>query len=162
VKIDKAIDDVQKAESALAKELRAIGERHATEHDIYHMTHTLANKCDDHLHELAPIAERYGASTSDNGVPDAPSILQAVRHKSSELLGRSETAGLTLLHDLRKLYMAAQEAELDWVILGQAAQAVRDAELLEVTNSCHEHAEVRGKWLRTRIKESAPQVLGTG
>jgi hypothetical protein len=162
VKIDKAIEDVQKAETELAKELRAVGERHAAEHDIYHVTHALAKQCGDHLHELAPIAERYGASSSDNGIPDAPSILQAVGHKSSELLGRSEVAGMVLLHDLRKLYMAAQEAELDWVILGQAAQAVRDQELLDVTTGCHEHAEVRGKWLRTRIKESAPQVLATG
>ena len=55
-----------------------------------------------------------------------------------------------------------QEAEIAWVILAQAAQAVRDHELLQVASLCHEEAEARGKWLRTRIKESAPQVLATG
>ena len=49
-----------------------------------------------------------------------------------------------------------------WVILAQAAQAVRDRELLRVASLCHQEAEARGKWLRTRIKESAPQVLATG
>ena len=41
-------------------------------------------------------------------------------------------------------------------------QAVRDRELLQVASLCHEEAAGRGKWLRTRIKESAPQVLATG
>jgi len=71
-------------------------------------------------------------------------------------------SGLLLLRDLRNLYLSAQEAEIDWVILAQAAQAVRDRELLQVVSLCHEEAEARGKWLRTRIKESAPQVLATG
>jgi hypothetical protein len=162
MKINDAIEDVQQAEADLAGDLRAIGERHTAEHDVYHMTHTLASQCDDHLHELAPVAARYGVSVPGNGVPDAPSLLETVRHGGSELVGRSERSGSQLLRDLRKLYLAAQEAELAWVILGQGAQAVRDADLLEVTSGCHAHAEARGKWLRTRIKESAPQVLATG
>jgi hypothetical protein len=48
------------------------------------------------------------------------------------------------------------------VILAQAAQAVRDRELLLVASECHGEAEARGKWLRTRIKESTPQVLVAG
>ncbi|MFL6011692.1 MAG: hypothetical protein ACJ734_07880, partial [Gaiellaceae bacterium] len=61
MKLDKAIEDVQDAEAELAKELRAIGERHAVEHDLYHLGHTLAKQCADHLERLAPFAERYGA-----------------------------------------------------------------------------------------------------
>ncbi|MFL5982405.1 MAG: hypothetical protein ACJ74R_11935, partial [Gaiellaceae bacterium] len=71
-------------------------------------------------------------------------------------------SGLLLLRDLRNLYLSAQEAEIAWVILAQAAQAVRDRELLQTVSLCHEEAEARGKWLRTRIKEAAPQVLATG
>lgn len=70
-------------------------------------------------------------------------------------------SGLLLLRDLRDLYLATQEAEISWVILGQVAHAVRDRELLEVTTACREQAEARGKWVRTRIKQSAPQVLAT-
>jgi hypothetical protein len=162
MRIGEAVEDVQRAEADLASELRAIGERHAAEHDVNHTTHTLANQCGDHLRELAPVAAQYGAPASGNVVPDAPSLLETVRHKGSEFEGRSEASGALLLSDLRKLYLAAQKAELAWVILGQAAQAVRDAELLEVSNRCHEHADARGKWLRTRITKSAPQVLSTG
>ena len=139
-----------------------VGERHAVEHDVYHLGHTLAKQCADHLERLAPFAERYGASPAADRVDESPGLLETLRHKSSELLGRSETSGLLLLRDLRNLYLTAQEAELAWIILAQAAQAVRDGELLREVTLCHEEAEMRGKWLRTKIKESAPQVLASG
>jgi hypothetical protein len=161
MRLGEAVEDVQRAEADLASEFRAIGERHAGEH-IYHMTHTLASQCDYHLHELAPVAARYGATPPRNSVSDAPSLLETVRRREPGLAGRPAASGTSLLGDLRMLYLASQEAELAWVILGQGARAVRDADLLEVTSGCHEHAEARGKWLRTRIKESAPQVLATG
>lgn len=162
MKLDKAIADVQDAESDLAKELRTIGERHAVEHDLYHLGHALARQCADHLERLTPFVERYGARARDEGVAESPSLLETLRHKSAELLGRSELSGVLLLRDLRNLYLTAQEAEIAWVILAQAAQAVRDRELLALVTVCHEEAEARGKWLRTRIKQSAPQVLATG
>jgi hypothetical protein len=161
MKIDLAIKDVQNAESDLGKRLRAIGERHATEHDLYHLGHTLARQCAEHLQQLAPSAERYGAG-GGGGVPESPGVLETVRRRSGELLGRSESSGLLLLKDLRSLYLSAQEAEIAWVILVQAAKAARDRELLDVATSCHQETEACGKWLRTRIKESAPQVLATG
>jgi hypothetical protein len=161
VKVDKAIAQVQEAETELAKELRKVGERHAVEHDLYHLSHTLAKQCQSHLDRLEPFAARYGASTSVDGVADSPTLLERMRHKTAELVGRSEATGMLLLRDLRDLYLAAQEAEIAWVILAQVAQAARDRELLVVVSECHEEAEARGKWLRTRIKESSPQVLAT-
>jgi hypothetical protein len=162
MKLDKAIEDVQNAEAELAKELRAVGERHAVEHDLYHLGHTLAKQCADHLERLAPFGELYGASSADDRIDESPALLETLRHKSAELLGRSESSGVLLLRDLRNLYLTAQEAEIAWVILAQAAQAVRDRELLQQVRLCHEEAEARGKWLRTKIKESAPQILATG
>ena len=162
MKLGKAVEDVQDAEAELARLLRTVGERHAAEHDLYHMGHTLARQCAEHLAQLAPFADRYGASGHSDRVAESPGVLATVRRKSSELLGRSETSGLLLLADLRTLYLSAQGAEIAWVILIQAARAVRDQELLDAAGSCHQEAEARGKWLRTRIKESAPQVLATG
>jgi hypothetical protein len=40
--------------------------------------------------------------------------------------------------------------------------AIRDGDLLHVACTCREQAETCGKWLRTRIKESSPQILATG
>jgi hypothetical protein len=163
MKVQIAIDRVERSERELASELRSVAERHAADHDVYHLGHTLALHCGEHLAALHPFAERYGAHT-ENGddVSTSPGFLEAVRHKASELLGRTEPAGLLLLRDLRELYMHAQEAEIDWVILMQTAAAARDPELLDVAAGCHQETESVGKWLRTRIKQTAPQVLVAG
>jgi hypothetical protein len=159
MRLDTAIADVQDAEASLANDLRAIGERHAAEHDLYHLGHTLAKQCEEHLERLAPFAERYGAPDAD---AESPGLLESPRHMSSKFPGRSEATGMLLLRDLRTLYLGAQEAEIAWVILTQAAQAARDRDLLAAARPCQEEAAMRGKWLRTRIKESAPQVLASG
>ena len=162
MKLDIAIEDVQDAEAGIGKRLRAVGERHAAEHDLYHLGHTLARQCDEHLQQLAPFADRYGASGAKKDVGESPSIVETVRRRSGDLLGRSKTSGLLLLKDLRALYVSAQEAEIAWVVLVQVAQAARDPELLQTASTCHQAAEVRGKWLRTRIKEASPQILVAG
>ncbi|MFL6130920.1 MAG: hypothetical protein ACJ73E_17880 [Mycobacteriales bacterium] len=40
--------------------------------------------------------------------------------------------------------------------------AVRAAELLSAATPCHTETGTCAKWLRSRIKEAAPQVLATG
>jgi hypothetical protein len=45
------------------------------------------------------------------------------------------------------------------VIVAQAAQALRDAELLGVCTECHTESIVQMHWLLTRIKTAAPQAL---
>jgi len=160
--MNKAIEDVHDAEAELAKRLRVTGERHAGESDVYHLAHTLARRCAEHLRALAPAAGRYGAKPAPDDLDTSPGLLETLRRKGGEVVGRSETAGLLLMADLRELYLAAQHAELAWVVLLQAAKARRDAELIEVVTHCHEEAEMCGKWLRTRIKEAAPQVYASG
>jgi hypothetical protein len=162
VKMHKAIEEVHEAEAALAKRLRATGERHASESDLYHLGHALARRCAQHLQALAPFAQRYGAKPAPDDLDESPGLLETVRRKSAEVVGRSEPAGLLLMSDLRDLYLAAQHAELAWVILLQAAKAKRDAELINIVTHCHEEADMSGKWLRTRIKEAAPQVYAAG
>jgi hypothetical protein len=157
VTLRRAIEDVEHAEAELARQLRAVGERHAVESDLFHLGHALARKAADHVLRLAPSAERYGASIEPVG--ESPGLLASVRERGAELLGRSEAAGVLLLRDLRALYLAAQDAEIAWVVLVQGAKAVRDRELIELATGCHEETEISAKWVRTRIKESAPQVL---
>jgi hypothetical protein len=95
-------------------------------------------------------------------VDASPGILEALRRRTAGIVGRSEAAGLLLMADLRDLYLTAQHAELAWVVLLQAAKARRDADLIDVVTRCHEQTEMCGKWLRTRIKEAAPQVYAAG
>jgi hypothetical protein len=162
VKLDKAIEELHDAEAELARRLRSTGERHAVDADLFHLSHTLADQCVAEVRELAPFAQKYGASAPPGDLKESPGMLQALRRKGSELVGRTEAAGLLLLRDLRELYLSAQHTEIAWLMLVQAARAVRDPDLIEVARRGQEQAQTRAKWLRTRIKESSPQLLAAG
>ncbi|MFZ0385225.1 MAG: hypothetical protein WAL22_06160 [Solirubrobacteraceae bacterium] len=157
MKLDLAITAVVDAETRLTDRLRLLGERHKADHDVYHLTGTLRTIATENLNTLARFADHYGADSPDTN-PDEP-LLARAREKASEIVGRRPEGGLLLLRDLRELHLLYAAASIDWVILAQGAQAARDAELLAVVT--HAHAQtLRGlKWIVTRIKTAAPQVL---
>jgi hypothetical protein len=154
-----AIRDVHEAETELHDELLAIGERHKADHDVFHLTRTLAQFAQANVAALAPHGERYGKQLDAEAADGSSSIMAGLREKSSELLGRRPEAGLLLLRDMRKLYLVACEASIDWVVLGQGAQAARDGDLLAVVSSCHPQTLRTVRWATTKLKESSPQVL---
>jgi hypothetical protein len=163
MKIGSLLSRLHELETELAEDYRALGERHAADHDVYHQCHVFAEQCDAHAAQLAAPAERYGESVDAESEPGVWStVLERVRHKSSELLGRAPQAGLLLLRDLRVLFLSAEEVSITWVMAGQAAQAARDAELLELVRACHTETEIQVKWLTTRIKVASPQALVAG
>lgn len=160
MKLGPALARLHEAELDLADDFRRIGERHAADHDVHHVAHSLAEQCEQHAAKLEPVAGRYGSQVDgDHGPEPWRGLLESVRHKSSELLGRRPESGLLLLADLRRLYLAVVECGVLWVIAGQGAQAARDKELLELVRECHTDTEVQAKWLLTRIKVATPQVL---
>ena len=159
MKVDLAIDAVHQSEADLAKELRLLAERHAADHDVYHLGHTLARQCIRHLQQLAEFANRYGGQRIDAEDGTSAGIVESLRRRASAALGRSDVSGLLLANDLRDVYLVAQRTEIAWVVLQQTAKAVRDAELLELVQQCHEQTQQTATWLRSRIKESAAQVF---
>ncbi len=189
MKIGLAIQQVRSAESDLAHELERVGERHKTDQEVYHLTRTLAHISRRNVEELASFQERYPISGGTEGGNTEPGLLgrlrekgselvdvvsegtgsveggrssgllDTVREKGSELVGRRPESGLLLLRDLRKLYILASEASINWVILGQGAQAAKDHELLQATKECHPDTLRTLKWTNTKIKETSPQVL---
>jgi hypothetical protein len=44
-------------------------------------------------------------------------------------------------------------------MIGQAAQGARDTELLDVVHRAEGETSIQVKWLRTRMKQAAPQAL---
>ena len=46
-----------------------------------------------------------------------------------------------------------------WTVVGQAAQGLRDHELLEVVPSMPTATPTAAAWLSTRMKQAAPQAL---
>jgi hypothetical protein len=111
MKIALAVREVRDAETRLVEGLDRIGERHRADHDIFHMSRTLMRIHDANLDALAPFGERYGTDEASEPVGD--------RFEGD------------LLRDLRALHLLYAEASIDWVILRQGAQAIRDSELLE-------------------------------
>ena len=146
----------------LADEYRKVGKRHAAEVDVFHMANTLAAQCELQAQSLGVHAERYGTElpTADqDGLWEG--ILAPLRRTQADSLGQSSLPGLLLLHDLRQLHLVIEEAAMLWLVVGQAAQAVRDPELLEVVTRSREEITKQLMWVTTRIKETAPQVLAT-
>jgi hypothetical protein len=157
MKIDLAIREVGKAEAELADLLLQVGERHRVDHDVFHMSRTLAAKSRESLLALSDAAARYGAALDlDAGEPSA-----ALRARSSELVGRHPQGALLLLRDIREVHLRAAEASINWVILGQGAQAVRDEDLLATVTRRHPFALKTLNWTTTRLKEAAPQILAS-
>jgi hypothetical protein len=163
MKIDVALRETHAAETELAAELLRVGERHRADHDVFHLSATLATWCDHHVRRLAEHAERYDVELDPSAVGKEREhgLAARLREKGAELAGRRPEAGLLLLRDLRELHLAASRASLAWTVLGQGAQAVSDAELLDAVTACHPETIRTLKWTVQKVKEASPQILAT-
>ena len=139
---------LHKAQVHLAKAFREVAEGHRDEADVFHLCQTLARECDRHAEELKPFADRYGEDA-----PDEPQRLH------SEIFHGARSGALGLLRYLLDLYLMAAECEITWTLVGQAARGLRDDELLKVVTTNEKETAVQLKWLRTRLKQAAPQAL---
>jgi hypothetical protein len=139
---------LHRAETELAGAYREVGEAHAAEADVFHLTRTLAQQCEAHAERLAEFAERYGEEAGE-----APERLHA------DLFAGARSGGLGLLRDLHDLYVMAAQCDIAWTLVGQAARGLRDDGLLEVVTACEGETATQMQWLRTRMKQAAPQAL---
>ena len=151
MRIDAALRETHEAEAALSAKLLRVGDRHAAEQDVFHLSRTLSGWCDAHVERLAEEARRYDVSL------EARSAQPGQRGEPREGLD----PGLLLLRDLRELHLAAARASLAWTSLGQGAQAVSDLELLATVTACHPETIRTMKWTVQRVKETSPQVLAS-
>ena len=154
------LQDLHDAEVHLHLELQRIGERHAADHEIAHVVRDLAAWSADHVERLAGEARRFGLEL-DTAAPATNPLVAGVRRKSSELLGRRHASAVLLVNDLRQLFGQVSLVHLDWVLLGQLAQATRDESLLSVSESCRAETERQLTWTETRLKESVVQAMAT-
>ena len=163
MRLGKGIGQLHESETDLAEEFGRVADRHAVEHDVYHMCHLLAQQCTSHAERLRPFAERHGGKLREVEAPELwESFMGMVRRKNAELLGRSPKTGLLLLRDLRQLHLMAAEAEINWWMVRQGAMAARDSELAGLFETCHEETWNQLKWIKTKVKEASAQVLVGG
>jgi hypothetical protein len=140
---------LRRAEQNLAEAFREVAREHGDEPDVDELCLRFADQCEHHEQELAPFAERFGDDDDD----DEPDRLH------SDLFEGTRTGPLALLRDLHDLYLMANECDITWTLIGQAAQAIRDEELVAVVHTCEGDTSAQIAWLRTRSKTAAPQAL---
>jgi hypothetical protein len=161
MKLDLALRAVHRSERRLAEELLELGERHKADHDVFHLSRTLAGWARAHVRALAEAGKRFNLDLDAHEpaphAPDGP--LSTVREKTADLVGRRPEPGLLLLRDLRRLHLTAAGASIDWTLLAQGAQAAKDRQLLDLVAACHPQTLRTLRWTTTRLKEGAPQVL---
>jgi hypothetical protein len=139
---------LHRAEQELERAFREVAAAHGDEPDVAVLCLRFAGQSAGHADALAPFVDRYGEDR-----PEEPERLH------SELFGGTREGGLGLLRDLHDLYLMATECEIVWTLVGQAAQGARDAELAAAVERCQGEVAIQLKWLRTRMKQAAPQAL---
>ena len=116
---------LHRAETTLAQSFRQVSDGHRDEPDVRFLCRSLADQCDAHTLALRPIIARYG----EGNPGDEPERLHA------DGLSQTRSGGLGLLRDLQDLYFLGSFVDITWTMVKQAAQGLRDAELLEVVAS---------------------------
>jgi len=139
---------VDESERTLAEALRQVADGHSQEPDVTALCRRFAVQCDGHREQLEPVVARYGERQEDE-----PERLHA------QGLDGTRTGGVGLLRDLHDLYLLVSYLDIAWTVVGQAARAVRDEELIDVVRCCDTETAGQLAWLTTRMKEAAPQAL---
>lgn len=139
---------VHRAQLDLAKAFEDVARGHADEADIAHLGATLAAECRAHADRLEPFVARYGEEA-----PEEPDRLY------SDIFHGHRQGPLGLVRDLQDLYLMACECDISWTLVAQAAHGLRDQDLLQVVQACEQETAIQLKWLRTRLKQTAPQAL---
>jgi len=157
MKLNLAIRELHRSERKLAHRLNVIAARHRSDQDICHIAHDLAQWSQHHLSELAGHGRNYGLRLSEN--PRTGAAAGIAWSRMSGLLRHRPEPGLLLLADLRRTHRLAAGVSLDWELLGQAAQAAKDQELVALTSRCHPETLRQMRWANAMLKELSPQVL---
>ncbi|QGQ20208.1 hypothetical protein GC089_14620 [Cellulomonas sp. JZ18] len=158
MKIGLALRELHRSEDDLGHELLQVADRHRVDHEIFHVAQDLARWSQQHVREIAAVAGRYGEDL-DPEPHGMPSLAKRALERSAELVGRTSTADLLLLRDLRGLYLKAAGVSVDWELVAQAAQGIRHTDLLGLAQRCHPETVRQMKWANGKLKESATQAL---
>ena len=142
------VELVHQSQQDLAKAFLLVSEKHKAEPDIEETCKLLASWSQTLVEKIKPFVEKY--SEEKDNEPD---------HLLREFFKRNHKGALALLRDLHDVWLMANEANVSAVILRQAAQGLRDKELMSFCDELEKKSERQISWLLTRMKSAAPQVL---
>ena len=136
------------AQQALSDAFREVAEAHQDEPDVRIDSERFAARLEQHASRLTPVLRQYGEDADDEPEPLLSSLFRGPR-----------TGPLGLLRDLHDLYLLATECDISSTLIAQAAQGTRDARLAGIADDYQREATVQLAWLRSRLKQAAPQAL---
>ncbi|MEV6319042.1 hypothetical protein [Streptomyces sp. NPDC051776] len=139
---------LEHAECTLAEAFRSVADAHQSEPDVHLLARKMSGQCDDRAARLRPMIERYGEREDQE--PERMLMGQ---------FSRERHGGLSLLRDLHDLYVMAHFVAITWTMVLQAAQGLRDKELLQAAEASVAETTGQIRWLRTRMNAAAPQAL---
>jgi hypothetical protein len=157
MKLGLALRELHRSELRLARSLDAIAARHHSDHGIHHVAADLAVWSREHVALVAQTGRHYGVRTREH--PRTSAVTESAQSWLSDRLGRRPEPALVLLADLRRLHRLAAGVSLDWELLAQGAQAVKDQDLLELTQRCHPQSLRQMRWANAMLKELSPQAM---
>jgi hypothetical protein len=141
------LDLLVRIEADLATAFDAVASSHTDEPDVTTTCTKLADHSREQSARLRPFADPYDGGSQSGARRPQP----AQRAPSA--------AALQLLEDLHDLYLLASDVDIVATIAYQAAQMLRDRELVDALAAGCDTATRQLAWLTTRIKQAAPQTL---
>jgi hypothetical protein len=96
---------------------------------------------------LLPFLDRYEASN------------RGVRSVRRQLIRDTPEGPLGLIRDLHDLCLVHCDCDICGTLIQQAAEGARDAEFADVAQDCRRAIGLQLAWLRSRMKQAAPQAL---
>jgi hypothetical protein len=160
-KVGAAIEELHRSENDLAGALLNLSDQQRADHEIFYVARDIATWSQEHVRRLAEVGRGYGLAL-DPDPEDESSLLARLKQKGSELTGRFHEPTLLLLAELRDIHRTAAGVSLDWEVLAQTAQAMKDADLLSLAQDCHPQTLRQLRWANAKVKDTAAQIMVTG
>ncbi|AMR78510.1 molybdopterin oxidoreductase family protein [Cupriavidus nantongensis] len=139
---------LQESERRLVRAFDQVRETHPDEPDIAPICRIFASWSNTSANALDPFVQRYGERRK--GEPE--------RLDKALLLQRSQ-GGFDMLRDLHDLWLLVSESTISLDVLEQAARSLHDKEFQAAVEAMRDRNRRQRTWLRTRIRQGAPQVL---
>jgi hypothetical protein len=155
------IQELHEGERGLVEQLRRAAHQHRSDYDVRHGAIQLSGWSQNHVRRLAETGTRYGLHLAADVQDSSTGAAHQPPRKATESPGGGAESALLLLRDLRELHLAAACNHLNWEMLSQAAKAMRDDRLLELTKACQPQTVRQMLWTDTLIKELSPQAFSS-
>ena len=160
-KVGAAIEELHRSENDLAGELINLSDQQKVDQEVFYVARDIARWSQEHVRRLAEVGRDYGLEL-DPDPEDEPSVLARVKQTGAGLTRRFHEPGLLLLAGLRHIHRSAAGVSLDWEVLAQTAQAMKDEKLLLLAQTCHPQTLRQLRWANAKVKEASAQLMVTG